>query len=127
MTLYSNQRQGRFAAEFVADEYDLDYRPDEADWYDCVNPRTGTKYEVKSTDGGRFRLWEDQIRSLRASDARGTAWVAFVLLDGGNVVDLARKEPATVAKIVAERSGWNRAGHEKREGRQYKLPEYTIF
>jgi hypothetical protein len=110
--------------------YDLAVENEIEDWYDAVNDRTGTKYECKSTrvvlsNGrpGRFRLWEDQIASLEASDRAGTAWVAFVLLDqGGDVVAVQRRKPSTVRKAVENRGGWNRAGHREREGRQHKLP-----
>jgi hypothetical protein len=128
-----NRRQGAFAERYVAESYDLDHRPNEADWYDCVHPR-GTKYEVKSTtetysgeysDGatGRFRLWEDQHRSLTAAEGSEgqTAWYAFVLLDtDGEVVDVVRRKPSTVTEIVA--GNWNQAGHAERNGRQRKLP-----
>lgn len=58
-----NEEQGRFAEQVVVDHFDLEHRPDETEWYDAVNPRTETKYEVKSTHvelddnaPGRFRL-----------------------------------------------------------------------
>jgi len=129
MTRRANEQQGMFATEAVADIYDLEIETGIEDWYDAVNPRTGAKYESKSThEGGRFRLWEDQIRSLIASNARGTAWVAFVLLDGsGSVVDVQRREPGTVLEIVNERGGWNRAGHEERDGCQHKLPAEEVM
>jgi len=91
----------------VAHEYDLEHRPDESEWYDCVNPWTGTKYEVQSTvkayegaysDGGpgRYRLWEDQHVSLVRADASGTAWYVFVLYDrdGGEPLRMRRMRPS---------------------------------
>lgn len=123
----ATRRQGAFAEQLVASIHDLEHRPDETDWYDAVNPRTGTKYEVKSTHQelesgapGRFRLWRDQHRSLVASDAAGTAWYTFVLLSsGGDVLDVQRRRPSTVTRLV---ESWNRAGHGERDGPQYKLP-----
>ncbi|WP_338905229.1 hypothetical protein [Salinibaculum marinum] len=98
-----NERQGAFAEEWVAREYGLDHAPHEADWYDAVHPSTGTKYEVKSTHRtvdngatGRFRLWEDQHRSLAGAEGSDgqTAYYAFVLLDvDGEVVDVQRRHP----------------------------------
>jgi len=123
-----NERQGTFAEEYVANAYGLDHAPRETDWYDAVHP-SGTKYEVKSTHtGGRFRLWEGQVRSLVASDGQGTAWIAFVLLDqGGNVVDVQRRKPSTVLRLINERGGFNRAGHQERDDRQHKLPEGEVM
>lgn len=128
----ASEQQARFAEEHVARTYDLEHRPDETEWYDCVNPRTSTKVEVKSTHqelesgaSGRFRLWQDQHRSLIASDANGVAWYAFVLFaPGGDVVDVQRRKPSTVSKLV---DGWNRAQHGERDGRQHKLPWTEVF
>jgi hypothetical protein len=126
----ANEEQGRFATNLVADQYDLEVDTETADWYDAINPRTGAKWEVKSThkelasgEPGRFRLWRDQLLSLRAADARGTGWMAFVLFDeSDDVVAVQRRKPATVARQVRERGGWNEAGHAKRGGPQHKLP-----
>lgn len=116
-------RQGERAEKFVAREYDLDHTP-EADWYDCINPRTGTKYEVKSAEKGRrFRLWENQHRSLTAAEGQNAAWYVF-LVDGG---DMRRVKPSTVTQWVNQRGGWNRAGHDRRDGRQHKLPISEVF
>jgi hypothetical protein len=125
-----NEKQGEFATEWVAHEYEVEVRNNEQSWYDAVNPRTGTKYECKSTrreldDGstGRFRLWEDQHRSLEASDASGVAWYAFVLpsTDGSSLV-VQRRKPRTVGRIIERRGGWNTSGHRTRRQRQHKLP-----
>jgi hypothetical protein len=130
-----NEEQGRFAEEVVADHFDLEHRPDETEWYDAVNPRTGTKYEVKSTHveldssaTGRFRLWEDQHRSLAASDGQATAWYAFVLLENGDVKEIRRMRPSTVTSLIHEGGGsWNRAGHQERDSAQHKLPWEMVF
>jgi len=130
MSQPANRRQGEFATNVVADTYGLVVENDDADWYDAVHPNSEAKTECKSArrelaDGstGRYRLWEDQHRSLVASDASGTAWYGFVLLDDdGTVVDVQRRKPATVGAIVRDRGGWNQAGHSKRESRQHKLP-----
>lgn len=131
---YPNERQGAFAERYVAESYGLAHVPNEADWYDCVHPR-GTKYEVKSTHetlasgaAGRFRLWEDQHRSLTAAEgAEGqTAWYAFVLFDEhDDVVDVVRRKPSSVTKIVG--GEWNDAGHAGRNGRQHKTPWEDIY
>jgi hypothetical protein len=80
-----------------------------------VNPRTGTKVEVKSTvreyegdysDGhpGRYQLWEGQHVSLVRADASGTAWYVFVLYDrdGGEPLQMRRMRPSTVTTLVEE-------------------------
>ena len=142
-TDYPNERQGAFAEEYVANSYDLEHVPNVSEWYDCVHPFTGTKYEVKSTEkrigddypaDGRFRLWEDQHRSLAGAEGaeNQTAYYAFVLLDdGGDVVDVQRRHPSTVTRILDERtddgSPWNQAGHTERDGAQYKLPYTEVF
>jgi len=135
MTLFPNQRQGEFAEQVVADEFEVEHVPGESEWYDCVDPNTGTKYEVKSThetvsDGatGRFRLWADQHRSLAAADGQATAWYVFVLLDDdGNVADLRRTRPSTVTKLVHQQGGtWNRSGHD-RGSEQHKIPWTEVF
>jgi hypothetical protein len=127
----SSEEQGRWAEQYIAERFDLEHCPDEASWYDCINPRTGTKHEVKSTHvdaAGEFRLWEDQTRSLIASDAQGTAWFDFVLLDRrGNVLNTRRMRPSTVNRLVRERGGWYEAGHHDRPGRQHKLPASELF
>jgi hypothetical protein len=75
---------------------------------------------------GRFRLFEGQLRSLVAADARGTAWVVFVLFDEDRQpVDLRRMRPGTVLRLVNERSGWHKSGHEK--GKQHKVPIKPVF
>jgi len=129
MRQHPNQRQGAFAERYVAESYGLEQAPNEADWYDCVHPR-GTKYEVKSTHEtlangatGRYRVWEDQHRSLTTAEGATdqTAWYAFVLLDeDGEVVDVVRRKPLTVTEIVG--GEWNDAGHAERNGRQHKIP-----
>lgn len=135
MSTYSNERQGRFATEHVADQFDLLVENDVEDWYDAVDESTGTKYEVKSTSQelasgatGRFRLWEDQHRSLTSAAAADgqTAWYAFVLLDdANNVADVARRKPSTVTTIVDR--DWNRAEHVERNSRQHKVPWYEVI
>lgn len=124
------------AEELVAEKYDVDHRPDRAEWYDCVNPRTGTKFEVKSCLSrvgeshpapGRFRLRRDQTRSLLASDAAGVAWYVFVLVDvEEGAVRFRRAKPSTVSQWVRERGGWNRAGHDEFD-EQHKLPYTDVF
>lgn len=131
---HPNEQQGEFAIEYVANAYDLEVENDVEDWYDAVAPSTGTKYEVKSTHQelasgatGRFRLWEDQHRSLVAAESAEdqTAWYAFVLLDeDGEVEDIARRKPSTVTGIV---DGWNRAEHDDRDSGQHKVPWYQVF
>lgn len=122
------------AEELAAQEFDLAHAADEEFWYDVRAPSRDdrpTKGEVKSCHrdvgedypaAGRFRVRRDQHRSLVASDAQGTAWYIFVLLDeeAGDVV-LQRRRPSTVTRIVDERGGWNQAGHEEFD-EQHKLP-----
>lgn len=130
--LHPSEEQGRFATEWVANEYGLDVDTESAEWYDAVHPNTGTKYEVKSTHAtldngatGRFRLWEDQHVSLVAADRSGTAWYAFVLLDeSGEVRDVRRARPSTVTSIINDVGDgeWNMASHSERESQQQKVP-----
>jgi len=128
-----NSDRGATAAHAVADRYGLEI--ESTPWYDAIHPETGTKYEVKATsrrldDGstGRFRLWEGQHRSLVASDAQATAWYAFVRLSqSGDVLDVQRRRPSTVTRLVRERGGWYDAGHEGKDGRQFKLAHDAVF
>lgn len=122
----------------VAAIVDGTHDPDSAPWYDVVVERTGTKLEVKSTHlrigdaypaDGRFRVWRGQIRSLinsRHAGDGGTSWVAFVLFDGDQPVDVRRMHAETVLRIVRDRGGWNRSGHEE-WNEQAKLPIDTVF
>lgn len=122
------------AEEIAAAVYGFTHRPDDAEWYDGVLESTGAKYEVKSTHSeigdtysanGRFRLRRDQLRSLRASDASGVAWVVFVLYDHDNgVVRLRRMKPATVQRTLVD--GWNDAGHTEFQ-KQHKVPFGQVF
>lgn len=108
------------AEEFVADEYDLEHNPGDPGerWFDATNPRTGARYQVKTAEKGRrFRLWEDQHRSLTAAEGQNAAWYVF-LSDG----EMKRMRPSTVTRIIRERGGWNRADHADRDARQHKLP-----
>lgn len=135
MSSQASRRQGRFAEQHVAEKYDVEHAPDEAEWYDAVNPRTGTKYEVKSTHktlangaSGRFRLWADQHRLLAgAAGADGqTAWYVFVLLSpDGEIVGVRRMKPQTVTRLIE--GTWNRAGHNDRGDGQHKLPYSEVF
>jgi hypothetical protein len=137
---------GVFASVLVAELFDLVHDNDSADWYDCRNPRTGTKFEVKSMEAtidgrdedsrvevdGRFRLWESQMRSLaNAAGADGqSAWVVFVLLDErGDPVNLRRVKVSTVYSWVHdEMDGWDESGHDNEDlGRQQKLPAEVVF
>jgi len=134
------QRGGKafdeLAEELVADEYGLEGLALDPEWWDLRHPDRPTKYEVKSTStkigekypgDGRFRVWESQTRSLIASDAKATAWYAFVLFDEADgVLRIQRMQPSTVLSVVNERGGWNLSGHQSM-GRQYKIPWTEIF
>lgn len=115
------------AEKFVAERYDLEHNPGQPGerWYDAVNPRTGAKYQVKSAQsGGRFRLWDDQHRSLTAAEGANAAWYVFVVPNR----EPRRVRPTTVTQWVNSRGGWNRANHELRPGaRQHKLPVSEVF
>lgn len=130
-----NNDSATLAEEIATDEYGIKHRPKEEDWYDGRHPETGSKTEVKSCLSsvgkndrtGRFRLWDGQLQSLNAADANGTAWVAFVLFHlADREVRIRRMKPSTVAGMVRERGGYNRAGHSGK-GRQHKLPWPHIF
>jgi hypothetical protein len=124
------------AEMLVAAIYDVTHAPDRADWYDVVDDTTGTKYEVKSAHlqvgdaypaAGRFRLWRAQLRSLihsRAAGKSGTSWVAFVLFDGDQPIDVRRMHAGTVWDLVGD--DWNRSGHAE-WNLQHKLPIEEVF
>ncbi|WP_167837313.1 hypothetical protein [Halosimplex halophilum] len=80
---------------------------------------------LASGAAGRFRLWEDQHRSLTAAEgAEGqTAWYAFVLFDESD--DVVRRKSSTVTEIVG--GEWNETGHAQRDGRQYKVVWNEVF
>jgi len=139
-----NQRQrvqgdefDSLAEELVAEEYGLSEFTD-ADWYDCVDRDSGVKYEVKSTSSeinssryrarGRFRLWQEQHRSMAASQgANGVGWYAFVLLElDEGVIRIQRRKPSTITRIVNDRGGWNQSGHETK-GKQHKIPISSVM
>lgn len=123
---------GDLAESFVVHEYGYQSDNSSESWFDAIHPNTGAKIEVKSTStkigkkypgDGRFRLWENQHKSLVASDRSGVAWYAFVLLDADDaVLKIQRRKPSTVTRLVRARGGWNKAGHRDRSGRQHKLP-----
>lgn len=124
------------AEEIVAEVYGLSGLTRDPDWWDLYLKSTGTKYQVKSTSTqigedypakGRFRVWKGQTRSLMASDAQGTAWYAFVLLDERDgVLRIQRKKPGTVWRIVQDLGGWMPSGHDSM-GQQHKLPFSEVF
>jgi len=115
---------GEAAEALVKRKYDL--TESGVEWCDLTDPRTGARYEVKSAERdrdsgrrGRFRLWEDQHRSLMAADAAGSAaWYVFVTDDGATY---RRRLVTTVSQIVADHGGWNESGH-RRGSRQLKIP-----
>jgi hypothetical protein len=133
---YGQGERADVAEQLVAQVYGAAHRPDRADWYDVVDEDASTKYEVKSTSvrigdeypaDGRFRLWRAQLRSLIASDATATAWVAFVLFDeDAGTATIQRRRPSTVWAAVRERGGWNDSGHAE-WGEQYKLPYDAVL
>lgn len=124
------------ATELVVREFNLVEDNATADWYDARHPNTDSKTEVKSclstvgnatTRDGRFRLWKEQLRSLSSAEARGTAYVAFVLYRmDDREIDVRRVKPQTVTEWVADRGGWNRSGHSEFD-RQHKLPWPVVF
>jgi hypothetical protein len=123
---HEHTERGLRGEKYVARRDDLE--PAEVDWCDLRNPRTGSAHEVKVAEPGRrFRLWEDQHRSLAAAHGQNAAWYQFlVVVDSGNVLKERRAHVPTVTRIVSERGGWNQSGH-KRESRQHKLPVSEIF
>jgi hypothetical protein len=140
----ADDESGEFAARLVRAHLGKawSYVPDRADWFDIEHDDRGTKIESKSThvtiDGenpdsfvdvaGRFRLWRSQVRSLMSSDARGTAWIVFVVFDEDGVpIEARRMRPSTVWGIVVDEfGGWDASGHQD-QGQQQKLPIDAIF
>jgi hypothetical protein len=110
----SEQSRGAAAVDAAADRYGFEV--ESARWYDGVS-ESGTKYEVKSTTGRGFRIWKDQHDSLRAADARGTAWYVFVeMTDRGGISRMMKRKPRTVTRYVEAAGGWNVSGHARRDG-----------
>ena len=132
---YENKRRGDRAETAVANTYDLDVVP-EAEWYDCVNPRTGSKYEVKSVkhpkstgNPGRFRIVQSNHRSLSISGGHNAAWYVFVILSDGNPpipTKMRRVKPQTVTRIINDRGGWNKSGHRAYD-KEHKIPVKEVF
>ena len=124
---HEDNDRGLRGEDWIAVRDDLDPCPANQ-WCDLVNPRTGAKHEVKvAAPERRFRIWEDNHRSLTASDGQNVAWYHFLVMDSdGRVVDSRRMKPSTVTRIVRERGGWNTSGH-ARGSRQHKIPVGEIF
>ena len=118
--------RGRRSEDYIRRKHDLEECPE--DWCDAINPRTGSRHEVKTClPGKRFRLWEDNHRSLAAAHGQNAAWYYFVVVTkSGNVVREKRMKAPTVTRLVNERGGWNKSGH-RRGSRQLKIPESEIF
>jgi len=131
---------GDLEEKIVAEAFDLlDVTGVDAEDADLRNPRTEARYEVKSanatvgsgagkTEAGRFRLWEDQHRSIVGYDAQPdlASWYVFVRCDAQGTPQVMRRvEPSTVTKLVDGR--WNDASHAGRDARQYKLPIGEVF
>jgi hypothetical protein len=99
------QGRGADAVRLAAERYGFDV--ESARWYDGVGP-TGTKYEVKSTNGRGFRVWRDQHRSLTSA---ASAWYVFVY--DGRIV---KRRPSTVTRYVRDAGGWVDSGHDRLGG-----------
>lgn len=119
------QVRGSDAEAAVVDAFGLER--ESTSWYDAINPRTGTKYEAKS-GREKVRIWEDQHRSLVASDRAGTAWYAFVYVDAaGRVQEIQRRRPSTVTQLVEDAGGWVKSGHARTSDREKKLSIETVI
>jgi hypothetical protein len=138
--LGQSEGAGDLEERIVAEAFDLlDVSGDDAEDADLRNPRTKSRYEVKSanarvgsggtdTEPGRFRLWEDQHRSIVGYDAQPdrTGWYVFVYSNAQGTPQVMRRvEPSTVTNLVG--GAWNESGHEGREARQHKLPIDEVF
>ena len=124
---HEDNDRGRRGESYVKQRDDLE-KCTENEWCDLVNPRTGSKHEVKvAAPGRRFRIWEDNHRSLTASDGQNVAWYDFLVVTmDDRVVEGRRMKPSTVTQIVRDRGGWNTSGH-ARGSRQHKIPVGEIF
>ena len=115
------------AEKFAVENFDLEHEPGGKGqrWFDALDPETGEKYQVKSAKPERrFRLWEDQHRSLTASEGQlGAAFYIFVT----DNKPMLKVRATTVTEWVQERGGWNKAGHDLRDGRQLKIPVSWVF
>jgi hypothetical protein len=139
-----HEAPGDLEESIVAEAFGLlDVSGDAAEDADLRNADTEARYEVKSanavvdagvvdgtqtTEPGRFRLWEDQHRSIVGYDSQPdrTGWYVFLRSDAdGLPLQIRRVEPSTVTKLVDAR--WNDASHEGRDARQYKLPIDDVF
>jgi len=123
----SQNPQWRQAEEYAVDHYDLEHHVNQQGegWYDAVDPFSREKYQIKSAKPERrFRLWEDQHRSLSASAAQlGAAYYIFMTDNR----PLLKVKSTKVTEWINERGGWNDAGHEIRDGRQLKIPVQWVY
>lgn len=102
-------------------------RGDKAEtWHDAVDPATNQKHQIKSAqEGRRFRLWEQQHRSLTASAGQLDGAYYLFVVSGKPILKV---DARTVTEWVRDRGGWNKAGHSGRPGdRQLKIPEQWVY
>jgi hypothetical protein len=119
------QSRGSTAEQAASEKYGFQ-RVSES-WYDGVNPQTGTKYEVKS-GLNEIRFWEDQHRSLTASNNQNSARYVVVQTDrSGNIHRMMRKRPTTITRLVNEHGGWVESGHHRTNGREKYIPISDLF
>jgi len=123
MTFSNIKEQQDASTTAVIEKWDLEEDQHTKKWYDAVNPRTGARYEVKSTHvDGRFRFWKDDLNSLKGYQSQGTAWVALVVFDSRDRVStIQRRRPGIVLQAIQKAGGWNTGGHAGRPGKQKKL------
>ena len=119
-----NSRIGRLCEEKAAEKYGFQLGGCQ---YADGRYKNGKPVEVKSTmpgEDGRFRIWELDHHKV----AQQQGYYVFVLYRraGRGVVPISmkRKQATTVTKLIPH---WNKAGHELKDGRQYKLPPEEIF
>jgi hypothetical protein len=105
----------------------------DVEWADGVDPQTGHKYEIKSTAEeigekypaeGRFRLWKDQHNSLTSSAGQlGAAYYVFIV----STKEAIKADSREVTEWVNDNGGWNKAGHDRRDSKQLKIPWSYVY
>jgi len=87
------------------------------------------KHALRRHEGGgkgRFRIFKQQHNALVRRDRQGTAYYVFVLISPqDNLLQMVRKKPSSVGRLIAGRGGFYIASHIS--GPEHKLPWGEFF